>query len=161
MLISMQETVPNEWRPFMIGVFDASSIVSQMTPLISWVIIHNTGNWRICYYMMIGFQVFNLAFLVFFYHPPQFKTKHARDGHTFGELVRNFDWIGLFLFTAGCTLFLCGISWGGSLHPWKSAPTLAPIIVGFFTLVGFGFYEAYAPLKEPLMPPRLFKRVRQ
>lgn len=110
---------------------------------------------------MIGFQTINLAMLWFFYHPPSFKEKQAQHGKTRTQLLRDFDWGGLFLFIAGCTLFIVGVSWGGSLHPWTSATTLGPLIVGFLTLVGLGFYERHAPhLKEPLFPPRLFRALR-
>ena len=50
-----------------------------------------------------------------------------------------------------------GISWGGSLHPWDSAHTLCTIIIGGVLLIGFFVYEALAPLKEPLLPPYLFR----
>jgi hypothetical protein len=65
------------------------------------------------------------------------------------------------MFIAGCTLFICGVAWGGTLHPWTSGETLGPIIAGFLTIVAFGFYEVYGPCKEPLLPPRLFRQVRQ
>jgi len=52
----------------------------------------------------------------------------------------------------GLLLFLMGLSWGGTLHPWTSANVIATIVVGFAALVGFFVYEAYAPLKEPLLP---------
>ncbi|KAF2667141.1 MFS general substrate transporter [Microthyrium microscopicum] len=157
---AVQEIVPAEWRMVTIGLFDASSIIAQMMPLTSWAIIDLTGNWRNCYYMMIGFQALNIIFLFFFYNPPAFKTKHRADGKTKLQLLKEFDWIGLFLFVAGCTLLICGLSWGGSLHPWKSAATIAPIVVGFCTLIGLGFYERYGKITEPLLPPRLFKQVR-
>jgi hypothetical protein len=130
-------------------------------PLVSWIIIKKTGNWRNCYYMMIGFQVINLVLLCIFYHPPTFAEKKAVHGKTRMQLLRDFDWLGLFLFIAGCTLFIVGVSWGGTLHPWVSGATLGPIIVGLLTLLGLGFYEAYAPIKEPLFPPRLFRAMRQ
>jgi len=38
---------------------------------------------------------------------------------------------------------------------------LGPIIVGFLTLVVLGFYERYSNVKEPLLPPRMFKQVRE
>lgn len=130
-------------------------------PLVAWVIIKETMNWRIAYYTMIGFQCINLALLTFFYFPPSFKEKQAQHGKTKRQLLREFDWLGLFLFIAGCTLFIVGVSWGGTMYPWTSATTLCPLIIGLLTLIGMGFYEAYAPLKEPLFPPRLFRAVRQ
>jgi len=157
---AVQEIVPNEWRMTTIGLFDASSIIAQMMPLAAWGIIQTTGSWRASYYMMIGFQFLNLVFLFFFYHPPAFHTKHRDDGKTKRQLLLEFDWVGLFLFITGCTLFIIGLGWGGTLHPWRSAATIAPIIIGFSMLIGLGFWEVYGGVKEPLLPPRLFKQVR-
>jgi len=46
-----------------------------------------------------------------FYHPPTFhmlhRTKMAK------EILLHFDWIGLLLYTAGTTILLMGLSWGG------------------------------------------------
>ncbi|KAF2397466.1 MFS general substrate transporter [Trichodelitschia bisporula] len=158
---AVQEVVPNEWRMATIGIFDLSSIIAQMMPLIAWVMIRNTHTWRNSYYLMIGFQVLNFISLFFFYHPPAFKTKHKFDGKSKMQLLKEFDWIGLFLFIAGCTLFIVGVSWGGTLYPWKSATAIAPIVIGILTLVFLGFYERYSNVHEALLPPRLFKQVRQ
>ena len=57
---AVQEIVPNDWRMVIIGIFDASSIIAQLMPLTAWGIIKTTGNWRIWYYMMIGFQIYLL-----------------------------------------------------------------------------------------------------
>lgn len=126
----------------------------------SRVIIKQTGNWRICYYVMIGFQVINLTLLFFFYNPPSWKEKKTEHGKSARELLREFDWLGMFLFLAGCTMFIVGVSWGGSMAPWVSATVLCPIIIGLLTLIGLGFYEAYYPLTAPLFPPRLFRALR-
>ncbi|KAF2195147.1 MFS general substrate transporter [Zopfia rhizophila CBS 207.26] len=131
---AVQEIVPNRYRIVTIGLFDASSIIAQIMPLVAWVIIKNTKSWRNAYYMMIGFQALNFILLFFFYHPPSFKEKRAKHGKSRRQLLVD-------------------------LYPWTGATTLAPIIVGFMTLVGLGFYEAYGNLKEPLFPPRLFKAV--
>lgn len=109
---------------------------------------------------MIGFQVINLGMLCLFYFPPSFEDKREEHGKSAMQLVREFDWLGLFLFVAGCTLFIVGVSWGGSMSPWISATVLAPIITGLLTLIGLGFYEAYYPLEAPLFPPRLFRALR-
>jgi hypothetical protein len=37
------------------------------------------------------------------------------------------------------------IAWGGSTYPWKSAPVLACIIIGFLALVSFALYGIYTP----------------
>lgn len=153
--------MPNEWRMITIGLFDASSIIAQVMPIISWAIIKYTGQWRNAYYVMIAFQVFNTGFLYAFYHPPSFTTKHGASTRTKTDLLKSFDWIGLGMFITGCTLFIIGVNWGGTLHPWTSAATLVPIILGLLLLVVLGFYEAYGNIQEPLLPARLFKQVRQ
>ncbi|KAH6973092.1 fungal trichothecene efflux pump, partial [Ilyonectria sp. MPI-CAGE-AT-0026] len=157
---AVQEIVPNEWRMVTIGLFDASSIIAQVMPIISWAIIKYTGQWRNAYYVMIAFQVFNTGFLYAFYHPPSFTTKHGTSTRTKTDLLKSFDWIGLGMFITGCTLFIIGVNWGGTLHPWTSAATLVPIILGLVLLVALGFYEAYGNIQEPLLPARLFKQVR-
>jgi hypothetical protein len=153
--------VPNKHRGPIVGAFDASSVIAQIMPLVAWVMIKNTGTWRNMYYIMIGFQGLTVIVLFFFYHPPTFETKHASDGKSRMQLVKEFDWIGLGLFTAGCALFIVGVNWGGSKFPWKSAPTLVPIIGGFFILVVLGVYETHSNVKNPILPPRLFRQIRQ
>lgn len=144
-----------------VGMFDFGGLIAQLSPLMAWAMIKYTGNWRNVYYLMLGCAIFNLVYLYFFYHPPAFATKHSTDGRTRWDLFKSFDWLGLFIFVSGCTLFLVGVNWGGVLYPWVSAPVIAPIVIGAVLLIGLGFYEAYANIPEPLLPPRLFKQVRQ
>ena len=108
--IKNQEIVPNEWRMVTIGIFDAAAICAQLMPLISWTIIKYTGNWRNAYYVIIAFEAFTLGFVYFFYHPPKFSTKHRTDGRTVMSIIKDFDWLGLAMFTAGCSLFIIGIN---------------------------------------------------
>ena len=58
--------------------------------------------------------------------------------------------------TSGFLVFLLGLSWGGVVYPWKSAATITSIVVGFVTMVLFGLWEVFGPLKEPLIPVHLF-----
>ena len=153
--------MPNKYRMATIGVFDTAAVVAQSSPLFAWALIANTGNWRNCYYLLIGFHVLNLIYIFLAYHPPTFETKNAANGRTRMQIVKDFDWIGMVIFIAGCTLFIIGVNWGGSLHPWTSAATLTPIILGFSLIVVLGFYEVYGNVKEPLLPPRLFRHFRE
>jgi hypothetical protein len=89
------------------------------------------------------------------YHPPTFNEKWAHK-KTRRQVFEEFDFIGLVLFSGGLLVFLMGLSWGGSYYPWNSAHVIATIVVGFLTLVVFILYECFAPLKEPLVPMKLF-----
>lgn len=98
--------------------------------------------------------------LICFYFPPTFETKHREDHKTKTELLKELDYVGLVLFTGACAILLMGINWGGSLHPWKSAAVIAPITLAGVLFIVLGFWEAYAPLRYPLLPPKLFKKWR-
>ena len=50
---------------------------------------------------------------------------------------------------------------GGGQHPWKSSWVIAPIVVSGVGFIGLGFWEAYAPLKYPILPPKLFVKWRE
>ena len=54
--------------------------------------------------------------------------------------MAELDYGGIFLFTAGMVLFLIGLSWGGTVYPWKSARVLCTLLIGIACLVGLGFY---------------------
>lgn len=181
----IQEIVPNSWRLYAIGMFtnlpvskfvqsgheannisvglfDLMAIISFCGPLIAWTFIGTTSvGWRGAYYFMTGFHAAAFVLLFFAYHPPTFHTKHRTDGKTKLALIREMDFVGLFLFAGGCILFLLGINYGGRQYPWKDAHVIAPIVAGVLSLIALGFWEAYADLAYPLMPPRLFRRWRQ
>jgi hypothetical protein len=54
--------------------------------------------------------------------------------------LREMDFGGLFLFTAGSLLFLLGLSWGGSSYPWNSSYVIGTLVVGICTIIAFVFY---------------------
>jgi len=76
-----------------------------------------------------------------------------------GQQLRDFDFVGTVLFIGGFLVFLLGLSWGGSVYPWKSAHVVATMVVGGFILIIFALWEACADLKEPLLPLHLFKNI--
>jgi MFS family permease len=91
------------------------------------------------------------------YFPPTFNMKHP--GERLKDYVTTFDYVGLFLFVGGLLIFLLGLSWGGSLHPWNSASVIATIVIGGVALIVFVAWEAKFA-KEPLMPIKLFRNLR-
>ena len=71
--------------------------------------------WRGCFYYLTGLNALSVALWFFFYHPPSFHMLH-RD-KTVKQMVLEFDFIGLVLFSAGMILFLIGLNWGGVSAP--------------------------------------------
>lgn len=84
-----------------IGIFDVAAIIAQTSPLWAWAIIANTGNWRICYYVMIAIHCLTVVYLFLCYNPPDFATKTAGKAVSRMQLIKDFDWIGLAMFISG------------------------------------------------------------
>ncbi|CAK7198047.1 hypothetical protein SEUCBS139899_000705 [Sporothrix eucalyptigena] len=158
-----QEIVPNHYRVMAVGGLDTSLALAFTSPVVAYAIAGHYPNvgWRGAYWYLFAFHMFAFIMLVLFYRPPDYNMKHREDGKTRWQLLGELDYVGLLLFLAGGVLFLLGINFGGRTYPWKSAGTIAPIVVGFFCFVAVGFWCAYADLKYPLFPPKLFKRVRE
>lgn len=95
-----------------------------------------------------------ILFLFFFYHPPTFDLLH--ECKTKRQLIKELDYVGIFLWTAGLTVFLMGISWGGTMYPWKSAATISALIVGAALLAALFVWESFANLKYPAIPVKFF-----
>ncbi|KAB5525517.1 fungal trichothecene efflux pump [Coniochaeta sp. 2T2.1] len=154
---AVSEIVPMEWR------FLAQAYVflwgipsSGVAPSIAYAFVFNTkAGWRGIFYLLIGLNAATTVLFYLSYRPPSFSMKHGSTKKI--TFIKHFDYIGTLMGTLGLLLFLMGISWGGTTHPWKSAPTLCTIIIGFLLLVAFVLYEKYGNLKEPLLPLHLFK----
>lgn len=104
---------------------------------------------------MIAVNAFAVACWILFYFPPSFEMKHQNT--TKMQVLKQFDYVGLFLFAAGFLLLLMGLSWGGGLYAWKSVHVITTIVLGFILVIAFICWEAFATLPEPLIPPHLFR----
>ncbi|KAI9731210.1 MAG: hypothetical protein M1834_005403 [Cirrosporium novae-zelandiae] len=153
------ELVPINWRFFSMGYIYCLVIpFTGLGPVISNAFVHQTSvGWRGIYYLMIAIDASSIILFFIFYFPPTFAMKHSTDKRSKMEVVKNFDYLGLFTFSAGLLLLLLGLSWGGVLYAWKSAAVVSTIIIGGLLLFFFAFWELKYPLKEPLVPMYLFK----
>jgi MFS family permease len=148
----MGELVPVKYRfLFNAGIFAFSLPTAGVGPAVSTGFILHTGpGWRWCYYFLIIVNLITALLYFLFYSPPTFRMKHGDD--SVAKWVKNFDYVGLILFSAGLILFILGIQAGGVLYPWKSGQVISMIIIGFLCLVALIFYETFMPLREPLIP---------
>jgi len=131
---------------------------SGMGPAVAWafVVRYPAVGWRGIYWLLLAINVAALAAWVLFYFPPSFHQKHKSDIDSKMHWIKNFDYFGTFLFSGGFIVFLLGLSWGGSVYPWKSAAVISAIAIGGVVLIFFVLWEVYVPLKEPLIPMHLF-----
>ncbi|KAJ5270830.1 hypothetical protein N7505_006588 [Penicillium chrysogenum] len=141
------------------GLFLWTLPTNILGPKIAITIQNNTAvQWRGCFYYLTGLNALSVALWFFFYHPPSFHMLH-RD-KTVKQMVLEFDFIGLVLFSAGMILFLIGLNWGGSIYPWKSGQVLGTLLSGVAILAVCIAYELKSSLKEPYLPLQLFKNVK-
>ncbi|CAK7238471.1 hypothetical protein SEUCBS140593_010722 [Sporothrix eucalyptigena] len=161
----MGELVPMKYRylglallyPFCVPLSGVGSIISFA------FLDHTRIGWRGLYWVLLSCNVVNLILWSFFYFPPSFTKKHKDDDEDIRHVsywLRHFDYVGTLLFTAGFVLFLLGLSWGGSVYPWKSAAVITSIVLGAALLAVLALWEIYAPLREPLVPIYLLADVK-
>lgn len=154
----LQELLPMKYRYLGSGFIYPWSIAgSGFGPAVAYAFVtrYSVG-WRGVYWLLLAINGTALLCWVLFYFPPTFEQKHKEDITSKMYWVKNFEYLGTFLFSAGIIVFILGLSWGGSIYPWKSAAVICAIILGSATLAVFVLWEIYGPVKQPLMPMRLF-----
>ncbi|CAI7580078.1 unnamed protein product [Penicillium manginii] len=153
--VAVSELVPNKVRPLAVSaIFFSSFEIACFGPVIGISLENGTKlTWRWAYYLNI--IISGLAVLCFylFYHPPDFNLLHM--DRSKWEQCKRQDGVGFVLFTGGLLLFIMGMSWGGTVHPWNS---IATIVVGFCLLAAFVAYDAYVHQGDALLPARLFRQ---
>lgn len=93
-----------------------------MAPSIAYAFIqyHPTVGWRGIYWMILAINAAAFLCWVFFYFLPSFHKKHRHEEHaTLGYWLKHFDWFSFFLMASGFLVLLLGLSWGGTVYPWK------------------------------------------
>jgi hypothetical protein len=154
----LQELLPMKYRYLGSGFIYPWSIAgSGFGPSIAYAFVTRYPiGWRGVYWFLLTINGAALLCWVLFYFPPTFDDKHRDDTTSKIYWVKNFDYLGTFLFAAGIIVFLLGLSWGGSIYPWNSAAVISAIVVGAALLGIFVVWEVYGPIKQPLIPMRLF-----
>jgi len=157
---SVSELVPRKYRPQAASTVAGSGIIGGAFGIPIAIHLATKLSWRWSFWVSLLCSGIGALGLFCFYFPPTFEEVHSRDHRTIWQELKDFDFIGVILFTGGITVLLVGISWGGVTYPWKSAGVIVPIIIGALTLVAFGFWEVYGNLAESVVPYKLFKNVR-
>lgn len=120
--------------------------------------LYENASWRWIFYIGIIIEVISMAGTAWFYRPTS-RPRGDFDKSKW-ELVKGIDFVGFLLFVAGLTIFLIGVTWGGSTaHPWKSVSTILPIVLGFVILVALFLYES--KVRNPMFPLSLLAQFRQ
>ncbi|KAK5358840.1 hypothetical protein LTR20_010805 [Exophiala xenobiotica] len=153
----ISEILPNKWR----GVGLAWTELNLASWAIAGTLLANAllshASWRVMFYIAAGYGVFSFIGTLFVYFPPS----HPRpDGLTKWQEFKQLDFVGAALYVSGLAVFLFGLNSGGNTYPWKSAGTLAPLILGLIIFLGAFVYD-FKVAKDPLFPWYLFKMFRE
>lgn len=129
---------------------------STFGPLISLSLRRN-ATWRWVFYLGIITGVIAFVGTFIFYTPP---SRPIRD-RSRRQILSELDYLGIFLYGAGLTLFLLGLGWAGVTQPWKSTAVLVPLILGFliFLLAFVWDFSGYA--KQPNFPFHTMSEIRE
>lgn len=154
----VSEILPNKWRSLGIAWIEVKiAILALFGPLIARALT-DRATWRWIFILGDIVGVFALAGTLLFYHPP----RRVFQDRTKREVLYELDYMGIFLYTAGVTLFLLGLGWAGIQHPWRSAAVIAPLVIGLVLFIlTFAWDFTRGPDTRPLFPYRLFRKFRE
>ncbi|KAL4898370.1 siderophore iron transporter [Aspergillus ambiguus] len=152
----VMEIVPNKHRALAQGAISLSVLPTMgLGPAIARAFVASGAGWRWIYWLNAIVAGVALILLVICYFPPDFHMINSE--LTRLEELRQIDYGGLFLYAAGIVLVVMAFLWGEGTYPWRSPHIIATLIIGGLTVIAFGLYEIYVPLKQPLLPMNLLK----
>ena len=151
-MCSIPELMPNKYRH--IGICLSDGFVFAIViigPVVGRYAIDDGNSWRYIFYGGFVAQFLSLVALAFLYFPP----KHPK-GVPWKQAIKGLDYLGAALVIPGVCLVLVGII-NTTYMAASSTLVIAPMVVGFVLLVGFGVWETAGTCPYPLCPPRIFK----
>lgn len=104
-LAGTSELVPVRKRAIYVG--GVVGTIAPFCPSPLWAqLITQASNWRFNGYLIGAWNAVGLVLVVFCYESPVRKSRPAK------EILREVDYMGGFLSTAGVVLFMMGMQWG-------------------------------------------------
>lgn len=132
--VIVAEILPIERRPLGMAVMTCTfAVASVMGPLVGGLFTTHVS-WRWCFYINLPIGGVALLLLLITFNPPRPKSGYIKG-------LKQFDYLGTFLFTAGTVVLLLAVTFGGSEYHWGSAPVILCFVLGGLTLIAFGIWN--------------------
>lgn len=106
-----------KYRYYAVGCLYPFTLVSSgFGPVVSYAFVtrYPGVGWRGIYWLLLAMNCTALLCWALFYFPPTFEQKHKSDINDKMYWIKNFDYIGTFIFASSFVVFLMGFSWGGT-----------------------------------------------
>ncbi|KAI1416671.1 MFS general substrate transporter [Hypoxylon sp. FL1857] len=140
--IVVSDIIPLRQRPKYLSFIVAGWALGTVIGPLTGGVVAEHAQWQWIFY--INFPFCALAFMAV---PFAFRSLKLQNQPTFLNALLLVDWLGSFLFIAGTSSFLIGLTWGGVQYEWSSYQTWVPILLGGFATISSLVYERYIPAK--------------
>ncbi|KIP05973.1 hypothetical protein PHLGIDRAFT_73402 [Phlebiopsis gigantea 11061_1 CR5-6] len=142
--IIISDLVPLKERAVYNGMIGMTwAVACALGPLIGGAFAEH-NQWRWLFYLNLPVSGVAALLVVLFL------KLRTPEGSLLEKLAR-MDWVGNILIISSSSAVVISLTWGGVRYAWTSVNVLAPLIIGFFGMISFVFYEAKVA-KEPLVP---------
>ncbi|KAH0830965.1 hypothetical protein FOPE_01961 [Fonsecaea pedrosoi] len=147
---AVTELLPNRWRHIGVVLADIASLGAVTFAPVAGRFGWENGTWRWNFYVAAVLQGLSFVGLLLLYFPP---------AHPYNmdpkQLIKELDYLGMFLFTAGAVPLLMGIIWSG-MYESHDLHVVVPLVVGVVVIAIFALWETYGNIKHPLTPTYMF-----
>ncbi|KAK5121659.1 hypothetical protein LTR85_004831 [Meristemomyces frigidus] len=151
-LAGTAELVPSQKRGTYVGAVVFT--ILPFCPSVLWAqLILKANSWRYVGLLVALWNFIGLVLCVVCYKDPA-RIVPMRPKK---EILKEIDYVGGLLSTAGVTCFMMGMQWGASQYTWGSVHVLVPFILGIVLIIAFFVWECFFA-KFPMAPPALFRK---
>lgn len=140
--IVVSDIIPLRQRPKYLSFIVAGWALGTVIGPLTGGVVAEHAQWQWIFY--INFPFCALGFMAV---PFAFRNLKLKNKPSFLTALLLVDWIGSFLFIAGTSSFLIGLTWGGVQYEWSAYQTWLPILLGGLATIFSLVYEGYIPTK--------------
>lgn len=156
MYAGISELLPNKWRSIGLATTELNLLLfSSLGPITGRALTQN-ATWRWIFILGAISGVIAMAGTIFFYHPP----RRIFLDRTKVQVMKELDYVGIFLYSSGVTLFLLALGWAGTVFSWQSPGVIVPLVMGVVLFMCTFPWSFYGSAARPIFPLRLFKMFR-
>ncbi|KAI1814010.1 MFS general substrate transporter [Poronia punctata] len=138
--IVVSDIIPLRQRPKYLSMIIAGWALGTVIGPLTGGVVAEHAIWQWIFYINYPFCALGLVAV-----PLAFRSLKLQNQPPLLTALRRIDWVGGFLFIAGVSSFLIGLTWGGVQYEWSDYQTWVPILLGVLATVSSIVYEGFVP----------------